>query len=422
MTQPTHHPGDPAPASERSLAPLASLNFTLADVRDGLGPFLGVFLLGKGWGPDWIGYVMTAGGIAGMLATTPLGMFTDATRAKRLLIAICAGLVVVASLALLLSSSLAVVTASQIATGIAGAAIAPALAGVTLGLVGQERLPRQLGRNEAWNHAGNVAAAVLAGLLGYRFGLPAVFALMTLLAVASIVSVFTIRESDIDHDVARGLEPGEAKRENVPGFGVLLRSIPLLTVGLTMLLFHLGNAAMLPLLSQAVVAEKLANASAFTAVTVVVAQLTMVPVALAAARVADRSGYWWLVVLALAVLPVRGLIAGYWTDPWAVIPVQVLDGVGAGLLGVATPGLVAQLLRGTGHVNAGLGAVMTMQGVGAALSPALAGYVAHVTGYSEAFLFLSGIAGVGLVFWIAATLASRSLYDRRNALEPEGFA
>ena len=201
---------------------------------------------------------------------------------------------------------------------------------MTLGLVGQARLPRQLGSNEAWNHAGNVVAAALAGLLGYRFGLPAVFALMTLLAIASIVSVFMIRETDIDHDVARGLEPGAESGERVPGFGALLRSAPLLTVGLTMLLFHLGNAAMLPLLSQAVVSEKLANASAFTAVTVIVAQLTMIPAALAAARVADRSGYWWLVVLALAVLPVRGLIAGYWVSPWAVVPVQILDGVGAG--------------------------------------------------------------------------------------------
>ena len=105
-------------------------------------------------------------------------------------------------------------------------------------------------------------------------------------------------------------------------------------------------------------------------------------------------------MLALLALPVRGCVAALVTGPIGLGPVQMLDGVGAGLLGVAVPGLVARILSGTGHVNAGLGAVMTMQGAGAALSPALGGYIAGRLGYPAAFLALGAVAVVALALWV----------------------
>ncbi|MBB3936788.1 MFS transporter [Aureimonas phyllosphaerae] len=440
----------------RSIRALGAVNFFLADVRDGLGPFLGIFLVGQGWSAAQIGLVMTIGGIAGMLATTPLGALADASRAKRFMVGFCAALVIVASLAILFVPTFAFVTASQIATGIAGAAIGPALAGLTLGLVGQKGLAPQLGRNEAWNHGGNVFAAAGAGFFGYEFGLPAVFILMTMMAVGSIVAVLMIRPDDIDHDVARGLDRKEgAEREAPSGFSVLWKSRPLLILAATLMLFHFGNGAMLPLLGQQVAAQAeqdtttgavtgtadTASASAagttttaispgqstagrpasepvrqpstlqtllsdpvsYTAATVIIAQLTMIPIALLAAGFASRRGYFLLLVAALVALPVRGLIAGLWPNPYALIPVQMLDGVGAGLLGVAVPGLVARMLRGTGHINAGLGAVMTVQGVGASLSPAIAGVIVTNFGYSTAYLSLAAFAMCGLVLWLVSS-------------------
>lgn len=396
--------------SPRSVAWLPALNFFLADVRDGLGPFLGIYLMGQGWRADDIGYVMTIGGIAGMLATTPMGALIDASRAKRLLLALGAILVIAGTLALFISTSFAVTAASQIGTGIVGAVIGPAIAGITLGIVGQERLPHQLGINEAWNHGGNVVSAVLAGGLGYYWGLPAVFVLMALMACGSLVCICQIRSQDIDHDIARGLEQEhETERVPVSAFKVLTGSNALLILAVTMMLFHLGNAAMLPLLAQSIVSQGLADPSAFTALTIIVAQLVMIPVALLAGRCAARHGYWILVMIALLALPVRGLVAGYWNSPWSLIPVQVLDGLGAGLMGVALPGLVAKMLRGSGHINIGLGAVMTVQGFGAALSPALAGVIAHRYGYGMAFVALSALALAAVVLWclFAADVGSR---------------
>ena len=150
------------------------------------------------------------------------------------------------------------------------------------------------------------------------------------------------------------------------------------------------------------VARGAGDPSAFTGATVVVAQLTMVPMAILAARLADARGYWIVFVIALLALPIRGAIAALVTGPIGLAPVQVLDGVGAGMLGVAVPGLVARILAGTGHVNAGLGAVMTMQGIGAALSPALGGAVAQQLGYAAAFLVLGSIALIALLLWVVA--------------------
>ncbi len=443
----------PVEPRSRSVKALSAVNFFLADVRDGLGPFLGIFLIGQGWSTATIGVVMTIGGIAGMLATTPLGALADASKAKRFMVGFCAALVIVASLAILFVPTVTFVAASQIATGIAGAAIGPAVAGLTLGLVGQKGLAPQLGRNEAWNHGGNVFAAAGAGFFGYEFGLTAVFILMTAMAVGSIIAVMMIKPEDIDHDAARGIEKKEGKDAEAPsGFSVLWKSTPLLILAATLMLFHFGNGAMLPLLGQQVATQAesadaptddgtaaatttqddgtttalppgqskpgqpaarpvnqpsslqnlLSDPVSYTAATVIIAQLTMIPIALLAAGFAERRGYFLLLVAALVALPVRGLIAGLWPSPYALIPVQMLDGVGAGLLGVAVPGLVARMLKGTGHINAGLGAVMTVQGVGASLSPAIAGVIVSHYGFSAAYLTLAGFAVCGLVIWLVS--------------------
>lgn len=378
---------------------LSGLNFFLADVRDGLGPFLGVLLAGHGWRADDIGYALAAGGIAGMLATTPMGAWVDASRQKRLLLAGSTIVLILATMALWTVPSFGIVVASQIVTAVVGALMGTAIMGMTLGIVGQKDLPRQLGINEAWNHAGNVAAAAVAGLAGYRWGLPSVLVLM---ACAALTCLWKIRPQDIDHELARGGEsiPTASARDHVPppsSLRVLLDSHDLRLLAVTMLLFHLGNAAMLPLFAQAAAVRGLADPSVFTASTIAVAQLVMVPAALLAGRYANRHGYWSLIMAAMLALPLRGLIAAGWESPWALIPVQVLDGIGAGPLGVALPGLVARILQRTGHVNAGLGAVMAIQGVGAAMSPALAGWVAHHFGYSAAFVALSIIAAIGLI-------------------------
>src|SRR6202050_4584437 len=118
----------------------------------------------------------------------------------------------------------------------------------------------------------------------------------------------------------------------------------------------------------------------------------MIIVSLIAMRMAEKEGLWLVLLISFVALPIRGLIAAFVINRWGVYPVQILDGIGAGLQSVAVPALVARILNGTGRVNVGQAAGMTVQGVGASRSPAIGGWLAQWHGYPSAFLILGSFA------------------------------
>lgn len=387
--------------SQRSLTALCLMSFFLADVRDGLGPFLGIFLTERHWRPDEIGMVMTCGGIAGLLATLPAGITADATRQKKLIVLAGCLVITVATLLLWYSNQTWTAMLSQIVAGIAAAFIGPTVAGITLGLSGQEGFNRQMGRNEAFNHGGNTVAALMAGFAAWHWGMGAVFILMTLMAIFAAVATLAIRGDEIDHQVARGYENAR-QGTPVPGSLALMRQPALMIAGMTLLLFHLANAALLPMLSMRVASagsQSAISPGLYAAATVVISQLVMIPVALWVSKRIGQYGYRRLIMVALLILPLRALLAAGFSEPIFVIPVQVLDGMAAGILGVAVPGYIVSLLRGTGHVNAGQSVIMLMQGAGAALSPAMTGMIAARYSYSIAFYLLGAIALAAVILW-----------------------
>jgi MFS family permease len=408
----------PTDQSAKGIWPLQSLNFFMADMQAGIGPFLGVFLLAHGWESGLIGTVMTIGGIAGMIMTTPAGALIDETTRKRAYVIVPGIFTVVASAIILYSQSFWVVAASQVATAIAGAAIGPAVTGITLGMVRQAGFNWQNGRNQAFNHAGNMVGAGLSGFLGWKFGFGAVFVLAAVFGVLSIISVLLIPKTAIDDRVARGLTD-EGDQENAGAWKVLLECKPLLILAAALALFHLGNAAMLPLYGLAVVSEKHSDAASFVAMTIVVAQAVMILASLVAMRMARKEGLWLVLLISFLALPVRGLVAASIIEGWGVFPVQALDGIGAGLQSVAVPSLVAHILNGTGRVNVGQGAVMTVQGIGAALSPAIGGWIAQKLGYPAAFLILGSFAVGSIAIWLwfssSLKLACATKTDRGSA-------
>lgn len=395
---------------------LSLLCFSLADVRDGLGPFFGVYLQAEGWRADEIGFVMTAGGLAGLVCTTPMGALADYTRHKRSVLALSILLIVIAGGIIFFWSDAFAATGSNVLSCAAAAAIMPALTGITLGMTGQKDFPARLGRNEAWSHAGNAATALLGGVIGYKFGIPGVFAVMALMGALSLFCLWRINPSIIDYAVARGLVDEETRypQSKSESLRCLFTDKSLLIVGMTLFFFHLGNAALLPLLGQSAVARFEVNAASYTAGTVVLAQVTMILTAIWGAHIAQKKGYGPLFYMALLALPVRGCIAGLWNTPWNIIPVQLLDGVGAGLLGVATPGIVARLLEGGGHINMGLGMVLTIQGIGAALSNAYGGLFAHHASYDAAFFALATAPCLGFLLFLSGV---RFLPRLRSAMQ-----
>ncbi|MDA8455785.1 MFS transporter [Acidovorax sp. GBBC 3334] len=425
-TAAAHLPGRPpsresgtgtAPAAAgASLTALAWMAFFMADVRDGLGPFLATYLQTQRIDQTMIGLVLSAGGLAAMAATPLAGAWADRAHAKRALIAVAALAVLGASAIAFQTRSPGLLVLSQVLTGVAGAVLAAALAALTLGLARSDGLRHQTGRNEAFSHAGNIVSALGAAGLAHWLGAPWMLAVMSAMAVGALACLRSIRPGDIDHVAARGsaaatAQPADASPATAApeGLRAFLGHRALWLFSLACALFHLGNAAMLPLLNQRLAATAPdASPLLWTGIAIVVAQLTMVPVALWV----SRSRRWDLPVFvyaAILALPVRGVIAWAIPDAWANIPVQILDGIAAGALGVATPLMVERYVRGSGRYNTALGMVMTLQGIGAALSPAIANTVVGAGGhFGRAFAVLAGCAVLALpVFMLAQRQAGR---------------
>ena len=307
--------------------------------------------------------------------------------------------VVAASSIILVWQNFWAVAASQIATSIAGAAIVPAVTGITLGMVGQRGFNRQNGRNQAFNHAGNMVGAALSGLLGWQFGYLAVFVLAAVFGVIAIASVLMIPPAAIDDRAARGSKEDDPDHQP-SGLTVLVKHKPLLVLALALALFHLGNAAIVPLYGMTAVSSSHANGPGFVATTIVIAQGVMVVASLVAMQVVEKKNYWLILLLSFLVLPLRGLFAFVFTSWWGITPVEILDGIGIGLQSVAVPGMVARSLYGTGRVNLAQGAVITVQGAGAAFSPALGGWIAEWIGFAPAFLVLGGFGLLAAAVWV----------------------
>lgn len=375
-------------------ASLGALNFALAGAREGFGPFLGVYLQKQGFDPAATGFAMGLAGFAGLLATTPVGALIDRTAYKRAALAAAVLAIAMGAVGLVSTNSLWLIGLSQLVIGVADSSIAPLVAAVTLGIVGQKAYGHRVSRNEAFNHAGNAANAALSGVLGYTLGLGYVSIAIVVMAVASCGVLFTIDKGSIDHGTARGGAQDERST-----LRVLFGTKPLLILAGTVFAYQTANGAMLPFLAQARTAAG-ADPSLTTGVMTVVAQATMVGAALLAARVAKGRGHAGVLSIALGLVVARGILAAFATSWLLVIPVQILEGLAMGLGGVAIPALVAEMMEGTGHANAGLGGVMTAYGAGATVSPLLAGLVAQYLGFAASFLALASVAGAGLLVWM----------------------
>jgi len=380
------------------------LTFTLADVQTGVGSFLATYLAAeRHWEPFQIGAAMSAGATAGMIAQTPAGWLIDRVAHKRELIALGSALIALGSLAMLHLQSVSGVLAVEALLGVVGAFFPPAIAGMSLGIVGRGRLDRRIGRNETFNHAGNVVTAALAGALGYYLAQAAIFYVVIALSFLAITIVFRIRAADIDFERARGADSDSAKNPpQTSRLADLFKDRRVLVFVASVLLFHFANAAMLPLIGQRLSKGHPRESPLYMGICIVGAQLVMSLIATPAGMFAHRWGRKPVFLAGMCVLPVRGALYTLSDHSYYLIGVQLLDGVGAAIYGVVSVLVIADLTRGTGRFNFAQGAVATALNAGGALSTFAAGFIVQRFGYNPAFLTLAAIAlGDALFFWMA---------------------
>lgn len=354
-------------------------------------PVLNTFLRENHWRYDAIGLATAAGGLGTLLFQGAAGWLTDKLPCRRALfaaMALCTG-VCFAVLPLVPKRPLWVDSLVFLA-GAAQSFFVPLLAALALGLAGHKLFNRLMGANQGWNHAGNIAAALLALSMVSALGLTSVFYSVAVCSLLASASVLLIREQDLDERVATGATQ-DARAET--SWTYLIRDRVVLFLLLSISLFHLANAPILP--TVALYVKNLGGSDQWMTATVLTAQLVMVLVALLAGRFCDSWGRKPVMAIAFWVLPLRILSYTLAGSPVAVVLLQGLDGIGAGIYGVVVAAFSADLTRGKGSFNTLMGLFATALSVGGVLGPLFSGLLVQHFGFRITFYTFAGLAAAG---------------------------
>ncbi|MCP3964828.1 MAG: MFS transporter [Lentisphaerae bacterium] len=377
------------------------VNFFLADVRDGLGPFLAIFLLTTyKWDQAKIGIILTVMGLASLLVQIPAGALIDYTKHKKLILSVCIVIISIITIVVVWVPVYSLVLSLKVMMGMASAFLPPAVAGITLGLTGPRYFTRMVGRNEAYNHAGNVFASLLTGVIGYCISMRSSFYTVAVMAILSLISLLFVKSSDIDHRLARGFTEKKSNDHKIPWYRVLIECPPLLIFTICIVLFHFANAAMLPMVGEKLTETNPQLGPIFISSCIVIAQLAMIPMAIIVGRKGDIWGRKKFFLLAFAILPIRGILFALTSNAICLILIQIMDGIANGIFGALFLIILADLTKSTGRFNVSQGVVTTIMGLGASMSNAVAGAIVVKTSYFHSFMFLSFIAMLAFIIFL----------------------
>jgi MFS family permease len=368
--------------------------FFVADVQTGFGPFVSVYLTAQRWTQIDIGLVLSAAGFVSLIGQMPGGALVDAARSERRVAAIAVAAICISALAYAALPIFPIVLSASVLHALASCVLGPAIAAISLGLVGHAAIGQRLGRNARFASIGNGLAAAAMGALGYLLSARAVFGVTVLLLLPALWALRYIAAGEINPERAHGAPPPERHKPPIRP-GALMQNRPLLIFAGCMLLFHLANAAMLPLMGSVLTMRSARWATVLIAACIVVPQIV---VAVLSPWIGERAQAWGrrpLLLIGFAALPLRGLLFAIVGNPELLVAVQLLDGVTAAVFAVLVPLVVADLTRDTGHFNLGQGIVGTFVGIGASISATLAGLISDDFGSPWAFAGLAIIALAG---------------------------
>lgn len=391
----------PAPSRE-SLRGLDWFIFFLADVQTGFGPFVAVYLTTQKWTQVEIGSVLSIGGMVALLGQMPGGAIIDAAKSERLVAGLAIVTIGCCALAYAAWPIYPVIAAAATLHAAASCVLGPAIAAISLGLVGPLAIGERLGRNARFASLGNGVAAALMGTCGYLLSSRSVFLVAFFLAIPTLLALVRIHEAEIDPARAHGSVPPTAPSAKSTSVLVLMRQRPLLVFAGSILLLQLANAAMLPLMAGVVTTRSSKWATVLIAACIIVPQAIVALTSPSVGRKAQQWGRRPLLLIGFAALAIRGLLFATVRDPYLLVAVQVFDGITAAVFSVLIPLIVADVAFGSGHFNLAQGVVGTATGIGASLSTVLAGFVSDKFGSNIAFLGLAMIAAIGLsIIWFA---------------------
>jgi MFS family permease len=409
------------PTSSPSRYGLDGVNFFLAAALAGFGPYVAAYLADQKWAQADIGFVLTASSIAGLVSQVPGGELLDRIRSKRALVAVGGGIVSLSALVIAIRPSVPLVSIGLVLQGVTGGFLGPAIAAISLGLVGYSALAERLGRNQRFASTGALFGAGLMGLVGYLLSYQAIFVVAATLGLPLFVALSWIRAADIHFGQSCGAPdhhgPEQPPRIRRPA---LWQNPRLLVFSVCLFLFQLANASVLPLAGEALVHESQTGSSLILSALIIVPLIVVALMAPWAGRRAQSWGRRPLLLIGFAALPIRALGFALISDPLLLVGVQLLDGISATVLGVLTALVIADITSGTGRFNLAQGIVGTASGIGASLSTALSGLVAERLGSGAGFSFIAAIALLATIVVLFLMPETRPQIERFGGNSPRG--
>jgi Major Facilitator Superfamily len=342
-------------------------------------------------------------------AGRPGGAIVDFARSERLVASLAVATIGTSALGYAAWPIFPVIVTAATLHAAASCVLGPAIAAISLGLVGPLAIGERLGRNARYASLGNGVAAAVMGTCGYLLSSRSVFLVTFILAIPTLLALARIREREIDVAQAHGAIVCEVSDTNATSIFNLMRKRSLLIFAGSVLLLQLANAAMLPIMAGVVTTRSSQWAPVLIAACIIVPQAIVALTSPSVGRKAQQWGRRPLLLLGFAALVIRGLLFATVSDPYLLVAAQIFDGITAAVFSVMIPLIVADVAFGSGHFNLAQGIVGTATGIGAALSTVLAGYVSDKFGSSVAFTGLAGVAATGLVLiWFVMPETRRS--------------
>jgi MFS family permease len=395
-------------ASRRALLGLDWLFFFTADLQTGFGPFIAVYLTDQRWTQAELGFALGIRAAAQIVAQVPAGALVDAWPSKSgaataALVGICASAMLFACF-----PSFWPILLAQTIHGFASCMLNPAMAALTLGLVSTAAVAERLGRNARFAAIGSAVGAVLLGACGKWVSTRAVFWLAALLCLPALLALRWMGRwmggpldppARADRDTADHEIAYHETGDHEPIRDVLLDPRLSAYVACT-LLFQLSNAAMLPLAAVEITKRADENASLIIAACLLVPQLLVAALSPLVGRAAQRWGRRNVLLIGFCALPVRAVLLAGVTNPYWIIPVQAMDGLGGAVFGVITPLVAADISGQGGRFNLRMGILGLAVGVAATVSNTAAGAIASSLGSQTAFMALA-VAGVCAMITVA---------------------
>jgi MFS family permease len=382
-----------ARAADRKAASLRGLdwfNFFVANIQTGFGPFIAVYLTANSWTQAEIGLVLSVGTVTFMISQVPAGAMVDASPNKRSVALLATIAIAASALLFAIWPAKLLVAIAEVLHGFASCALAPAIAAISLALVGAHGLGERVGRNARFAAIGNGIAAGVMGAVGTWVSSRAVFFLTALLTVPGVFALLAVRDArSRPKRAAHHHTLSETAHTEERQILRLLTDRRMLIFALCCAMFHLSNAAMLPLAGASATRRVGTDANLIIAAAVVVPQIVVAALSPWVGRVAGVWGRRPVLLLGYAALPLRGMLLALIPNPYLLVPIQTLDGLSGAVFGVMLPLVSADLTHGTRRFNLCMGLLGLAVGIGATVSTALAGEVATLLGQRVAFLALA---------------------------------